>query len=33
MHEVDRVIRPPLNETEWDTIRTFVRRIGRKDLR
>jgi acetyltransferase len=33
MREVDHVIRPPLNETEWDMIRTFVRRMERNDLR
>lgn len=33
MREVDRVIRPPLNESEWDMIRTFVRRMERSDLR
>lgn len=33
MRGVDRVIRSPLNESEWDMIRTFVRRMERNDLR
>jgi acetyltransferase len=33
MREDDRVIQPPLNEIEWDLIRTFVRRMERNDLR